>query len=240
MPLPQPYDWNRIRTAIRQLEDAFPGLLENIVLIGGGASWFYREALRQWNDPVFRVPQWTDEEEAMWLSKDVDFMGLDEAEATDLLQTPFNPETHTFHFRGLELDFLEEGLTLTRQNAVLNRRTVRLPEVTFYVVEATLLYAEKTALLRAKQRPQDELHHRLLAEFLKCEFCRDIEGPGTFNPSRWVARARAVKTSTLDFFRDDERFRHRLRAGIAKLNPDTHKAVLHWANHHLPDDNQVS
>src|SRR5438445_6282495 len=118
MPPPPAYDWNRIRAALRQLDDAFPGLLENIVLIGGGACWFYREALRQWNDSVFRVPQWTREEESLWVSKDVDFMGLDEAEATELLQTPFDPETHTFHFHGLELDFLEEGLQLTRQNAV--------------------------------------------------------------------------------------------------------------------------
>ena len=231
---PPAYDWNRIRAALRQLDDAFPGLLENIVLIGGGACWFYREALRQWNDSVFRVPQWTREEESIWLSKDVDFMGLDEAEATELLQTPFDPETHTFHFRGLELDFLEEGLRLTRQNAVLNRRAARLPEVTFYVVEATLLYAEKCALLRSKARPQDRLHCQLLTEFLKCEFCRELEDVATLNPSRWVARARAVKASTLDFFSGDERISKRLRDGVARLNPATHKAVLQWAKHYLP------
>lgn len=235
MALPQVYDWNRIRVALRQLDETFPGLLENIVLIGGGACWFYREALRQWNDPIFRVPQWTREEESMWVSKDVDFMGLDEAEAVELLKTPFDPETHTFHFNGLELDFLEEGLQLTRQNAVLNRRAAQLPEVTFYVVEATLLYAEKGALLRSKARPRDKLHHQLLAEFLKCEFCREIEAAATLNSARWVARARAVKTSTLDFFSHDQRLCERLRAGISKLNPATHKAILQWAKHHLPE-----
>jgi len=234
MALPKVYDWNRIRAALRQLEEFFPGLLENVVLIGGGACWFYREALNQWNDPMFRVPLWTNEEEFTWVSKDVDFMGLDEAEATELLQTPFDPETHTFHFQGLELDFLEEGIQLTRQNAVLNRRNAQLPEVTFYVVEATLLYSEKCALLRTKARPQDLLHHRLLVEFLKCEFCRELEAINTLNPSRWVARARAVKTSTLDFFASDGLFGERLRAGISKLNPVTHKAIVQWAKHHLP------
>jgi len=113
MALPNVYDWNRIRAALRQLHETFPGLLENVVLIGGGACWFYREALRQWNDQTFPVPAWTEAEEAIWLSKDVDFMGLDLAEASNLLQTPFDETTHTFHFRGLEVDFLEEGLQLT-------------------------------------------------------------------------------------------------------------------------------
>ena len=234
MALPKVYDWNRIRAALRQLDVTFPGLLENTVLIGGGACWFYREALSQWNDTQFRVPQWTSEEETTWVSKDVDLMGLDEAEATALLQTPFDPETHTFHFQGLELDFLEEGMLLTRQNAVLNRRIAQVPEVAFYVVEATLLYAEKCALLHAKARPQDLLHHRLLVEFLKCEFCRELEAAGSLNSSRWVARARAVKTSTLDFFTSDPRFGERLRAGVSQLHPVTHKAIVQWAKHHLP------
>jgi hypothetical protein len=235
MALPKVYDWNRIRAALKQLNDTFPGLLENIVLIGGGACWFYREALRQWDDPMFRLPQWTPEEELTWVSKDVDFMGLDEAEAAELLKTPFDPETHTFHFRGLELDFLEEGLRLTQQNAVMNRRAAEIPGLTFYVAEATLLYAEKCALRQLKERPQDRVHHQLLVEFLKCEFCREIENVTSLNPSRWVARARAVKSSTVEFFSSDARFSERLRRGIGNLKFPEHKAVLHWAKHHLPD-----
>jgi len=163
---PNVYDWNRIRAALRLMQEVFPGFLENVVLIGGGACWFYREALRQWQDPDFPVPLWTEAEEAVWLSKDVDFMGLDREEASQLLDTPFDEEPHTFHFRGLELDFLEEGLRLTPQNAVLSRRAAQLPEVIFYVAEAALLYAEKCALVQTKERPQDRLHQRLLAEFL--------------------------------------------------------------------------
>jgi hypothetical protein len=51
MPARNVYDWNRIRAALRLLHEVFPGFLENVVLIGGGACWFYREALRQWADP---------------------------------------------------------------------------------------------------------------------------------------------------------------------------------------------
>ena len=112
MVLPKVYDWNRIRAALRQLGATFPALLERVVLIGGGACWFYREALSQWKDTLYRVPKWATEENDIWVSKVVDLMGLDEAEAVELLQTPFAPETHTFHFPGLELDFLEEGCAL--------------------------------------------------------------------------------------------------------------------------------
>src|ERR1051325_9333587 len=155
--------------------------MENVVLIGGGSCWFYQEALGQYGDRDFPVPAWTEAEEAIWLSKDVDFMGLELDEAAQLLQTPFDDETHTFHFRGLELDFLEEGLRLTPQNAVLSRRAVQLPELTFYVAEPSLLYAEKCALLQNKNRPQDRLHHRLMAVFLQCEFCREIEDARSLN-----------------------------------------------------------
>ena len=235
MALPKVYDWTRVRSALRQLDETFPGLLENVVLIGGGACWFYREALRQWNDPDFPVPVWTPDEEAVWFSKDMDFMGLDLAEASELLQTPFDETTHTFHFRGLEIDFLEEGLKLTPQNAVISRRVVLLPELKFYVAEASLLYDEKCALLRSKDRPQDRVHHRLLAEFLKCEFCREIENTPALKVSRWIGRARAVKSTTLDFFSNDPRFIQRLRTGLAHLTAPEHKAIRHWARHHLPD-----
>lgn len=233
MTAPSVYDWNRIRAALRLLQEVFPGFLENVVLIGGGACWFYREALRQWKDPVFPVPLWTEAEEAVWLSKDVDFMGLDREEASQLLDTPFDEATHTFHFRGLELDFLEEGLRLTPQNAVLSRRAVQLPEVVFYVAEASLLYAEKCVLVQTKERPQDHLHQRLLAEFLKCEFCREIENAAALNPARWVGRARAVKSAALGFFGGDARLARRLRAGIERLTAPEHNAIHHWAKHHL-------
>src|SRR5205823_5233932 len=98
-------------------------------------------------------------------------------------------------------------LRLTTENAVLTRRTVQLLDLTFYVAEASLLYAEKRALLQVKQRPQDRLHERLIGEFLKCEFCRQLEGDPLPNPARWVARARAVKTAAVNFFAEDVRLR---------------------------------
>ncbi len=123
---------------------------------------------------------------------------------------------------------------MTPQNAVLSRRAVQLPELTFYVAEASLLYAEKCALVHTKARPQDWVHQRLLALFLKCEFCREIESAQTLNPARWVGRARVVKTAAFNFFSTNARFTRRLRSGIARLTTPRHKAIHHWARHPLP------
>jgi hypothetical protein len=234
MPLPKVYDWERFRLALKQLHDTFPGFLQSVVLVGGGAAWFYRETLRQWRDSEFPVPDWTAAEQNEWLSRDVDFMGLDVAEAADLLQTPFDETTHTFHFAGLEVDFLDEGLQLVANSALQTARLVQLPDFNFNVVEASLLFAEKSALLRAKDRPQDRLHRQLLVEFLKCEFCRQAEHPASLRSSRWVARARSVKTTDAGFFENDLRLTRRLTAAILAVKADEHRALKHWAKHHLP------
>ena len=55
MALPKIYNWERVRAALKVLSDAFPDEFPNWVLIGGGASWFFREQLKNANDPDFRV-----------------------------------------------------------------------------------------------------------------------------------------------------------------------------------------
>ena len=164
----------------------------------------------------------------------VDFMGLTVAEAADLLQTPWDETTHSFHYADLELDFLEEGLVLFAAEALRSARQAQLPDVTFNVAEAALLYAEKCALLARKARPQDHLHHALLARFLRCEFCRQTENPASLRTNRWIARARDAKTADVNFFVNDARFNARLARAIAALNAPEHRALKHWAKHHLP------
>lgn len=233
MALPKIYNWERVRAALKLLADAFPDEFPNWVLIGGGACWFFREQLRNANDPDFRVPAYSADEETAWLSKDVDFMGLTEAEGAALLGAPFKPETHTISFRGLEVDFLEEGFRLTLDLALRNTREVRTSDFVFYVIDPALLYAEKSALLASKSRPQDHLHKALLAEFLKHELCADVERPVNLDARDWVARARTIKTADLEFFACDEKFARRLALGISKLAA-LHKQVKSWARHHLP------
>lgn len=234
MSLPKIYDWARIRAALKHLAERFPGDFETWQLIGGAACWFYRAYLQRANDPDFRVPNYTADEEQIWLSKDIDFMGLLPEQAAALLASPFKPETHTITFEGIEVDFLEEGLRLRASDVSNTAREVRTTEFVFYAVEATLLYDEKLMLLRLKSRPQDRLHCALLEEFLKFEFCHEAENPTTLQPRKWLARARSVKTSNTNFFENDERLTRRLVLALSRLIAPEHRSLKHWARHHLP------
>ncbi len=234
MALPKINDWLVIRAALRQLADAFPEQFDDWVLIGGGACWFYRTMLEKWNDPDFPMPPLSPAEEAVWLSKDIDFMGATVAEAEKLLGAPFKTETHTISFHGLEVDFLEQGVWLTTAEAVRNAREIRTPEIVFRVIDAAHVFAEKLAVLRQKERPQDRLHIKVLELFLKCEFCREVETLESLDARDWVERARVVKTADHDFFVRDPLFAQRLRRGISQLNQKEYARIVHWAKHHLP------
>jgi hypothetical protein len=234
MSLPKIYDWEKVRAALKLLAARFPDFFPNWVLIGGGACWFYRESLRQAHDADFPVPPCTPADEQTWLSKDVDFMGLSVEEAEGLFESPFKPETHTISFEGLEVDFLEEGLRLTMSVAEANAREVRLDDLIFAVLAPETLFAEKSALLANKARPQDHLHYEVLVRFLKHELCADLENPATLDADEWVLRARSVKTTDLQFFTSDARFNERLVRAVVALNSTTHKRIKHWAKHHLP------
>jgi hypothetical protein len=233
MLLPKIYDWGRVRQALRLLAARFPEAFPGWVLIGGGACWFYRESLKLAHDRDFCPPACTPAEEQIWLSKDLDFMGLTMAEAEDLFQSPFKAETHTISFEGLEVDFLEEGLRFTMRDALANAREVRAGDFVFLVLAPETLFAEKCALLASKDRPQDRLHHALLAQFLKYEFCADLEEPDALDDNDWVLRAREVKTADLGFFSHDTRFNGRLARALAALDLATHKRIKHWAKHHF-------
>ena len=234
MSLPKIYDWEKVCAALKLLAVRFPEFFPDWVLIGGGACWFYRESLKQARDVDFPAPTCTPAEEQVWLSKDVDFMGLTVEEAEGLFAAPFKPETHTISFEGLEVDFLEEGLRLTLSEAVTHAREVRAGDLVFSVLAPEALFAEKSALLANKARPQDHLHHAVLVQFLKHELCADLENQATLDPNEWVLRARTVKTTDLQFFSRDARFNERLVRAVAALNSTTHNQIKHWAKHHLP------
>jgi hypothetical protein len=234
MALPKVNDWPAFRRHLKLLADAFPDQFTQWVLIGGGACWFYRTVLERWADTDFPAPKFSRADETVWLSKDIDFMGATEKEAAALLGAPFKPESHTFSFQGIEVDFLQEGVCLTRKDALRNARQARTPEFVFRVLDAGWLYAEKLAVIRHKERVQDRLHLLVLETFLKCEFCREVEDVSTLDADEWVERARTVKTADHGFFTRDEVFLGRLQRGIRRLNAPEHRALKHWAKHHLP------
>ena len=158
MLLPKIYDWPKVRADLKRLSDRFPGDFESWQLIGGAACWFYRAYLERANDPDFRVPEYSPADEQLWMSKDMDFMGLSSDEAVNFFGQPFKPDTHTISFDGMEIDFLDEGLRLDANDVANTAREVRTSEFIFYVAEASLLYDEKFTLMRLKNRPQDRLH----------------------------------------------------------------------------------
>ena len=234
MALPKVNDWPAIRRHLKLLADEFPEPFTQWVLIGGGACWFYRTVLERWADADFPAPFFSEDEEAIWLSKDIDFMGATVKQAEALLGAPFKAETHTISFRGIEVDFLEEGVRLTREDASRNARQARTPDFVFRVLDAGWLYSEKLAVVHTKERLQDRLHLRALETFLKCEFCREVEDPETLDADEWVERARTVKTVDHDFFTRDRVFVFRLNRSINELTKPEHRALKHWAKHHLP------
>lgn len=101
-------------------------------------------------------------------------------------------------------------------------------------LKLAILYSEKCALMANKNCPQDQLHQMLLREYLKYEFCADIENLQVLEPSNWIASARTVKTADLSFFERDQRLRDRLNPAIASLTAPEYRALKHWAKHHLP------
>lgn len=234
MALPKVNDWPAFRRHLKLLSETFPDQFTQWVLIGGGACWFYRTVLEQWADADFPAPKFSEAEEAVWLSKDIDFMGPTMKQAEALLNVPFKTESHTFTFRGIEVDFLDEGVRLSRKEALRNARQARTPEFVFRVLDAGWLYAEKLAVARNKERVQDHLHLSVLETFLKCEFCRELEDVPTLDADEWVERARTVKTANHSFFTRDQVFIRRLQRGIQPLTAPEHRALKHWAKHYLP------
>ena len=69
------YNWDAIHEALRRIAAHNPEFLANTVLVGGAACWYYRLALSKANDPDFPMPVYTPDQERIWLSKDLDFMG---------------------------------------------------------------------------------------------------------------------------------------------------------------------
>ncbi len=79
------YNWDAIREDLRRIGTHNPEFLANTVLVGGPACWYYRLALSKANDPDFPIPFHTPDQERVWLSKDLDFMGESSEEIAELI-----------------------------------------------------------------------------------------------------------------------------------------------------------
>src|SRR3954470_20475892 len=79
-------DWEAAKVCLAELQREAPNMLQQAVVIGGIACWFYRNRLSKANDPDFKVPRFSATEEGFWLSKDIDFTNYFAEDARDLLK----------------------------------------------------------------------------------------------------------------------------------------------------------
>ncbi len=227
------YSWDGIRDDLKRIHAHNPDFLPNTVLVGGAACWYYRLALTRAADVDFQVPNYTPSEEDVWLSKDLDFMGESKDEISELIGQPCPAMGALTEYAGATLDFIEEGLKMTREAANRTARRAEIDELTFYLASPSLLFAEKHARTLQKNRPQDALHQEVLARFVKMELCRTLERPEAFDTKEWLSEAKEVKTADLHFFDHDPALRRRLHTSSRGLGPE-HRAIAHWIQHHVP------
>jgi hypothetical protein len=227
------YNWDAIREDLRRIEAYNPEFLASTVLVGGAACWYYRLALSKANDPDFPMPGYTPDQERVWLSKDLDFMGESNEEISQLIGQPCPAMGALLEYAGATLDFVEEGLKMTRQSANQTARKAQAGDLTFYIVSPSLLFAEKQAcVLQKTNRPQDHLHRDVLARFIRMELCRSLEQPEDLDTKEWLSEAKESKTADNHFFAQDTALSRRLYTAAARLAPE-HRAILHWIRHHV-------
>jgi hypothetical protein len=229
----QGYSWDGIRQDLKRIDAHNPNFLANTVLVGGAACWYYRLGLTKAGDPDFPLPSYTAEQERVWLSKDLDFMADSPQEISELIGAPCPPMGKLVVYGGATLDFIETGLKMTSEAATRTARKVRAEDLVFYIASPSLLFAEKTACVSQKNRPQDPLHREVLARFIKMELCRNLEQPAELDTKDWLAQARDAKSADLQFFTRDAALRRRLHTSAPTLARE-HRAITHWVRHHVP------
>lgn len=135
------------------------------------------------DDPDFRVPLLSQELEAKWLSKDLDFTGIFSGDAFALLPQLTVRDAGNREYlqvEGVRLGFAQVGLTINPEEAMQHCRVVRFTGpagevVEFFVADPVTLYREKLALVQRRNAPADPLHLAVLAEYVRLETCQHSE-----------------------------------------------------------------
>lgn len=179
-------DWNKAREVLSEIQKINPGFIADNVIIGGSAAWFYRTLLEKENDQDFRLPDYTEAENAIWLSRDIDFIGTKREDYPAELQTEPVGDPPKVFIKGVWVDSPNTGLFITKESAL--KTAIEVENATtgiFYkIVSPTLLYHEKQALiLNKKNRPQDNLHLKTLQQASRLVICKLAEDEG-LNPKQ--------------------------------------------------------
>jgi len=170
-------DWEITRQTIGRIQEINPAFTSDNCLIGGSAAWFYRTLLEKENDPDFPAVAYTPEEEAIWYSQDVDFIGTKRENYPSELQTEPEGSPPIVRINGVWVDTPDEGLFLTRNEASKTAVEAENPITgnSFQIASPILLYREKKTLLQEKNRPQDILHLKTFRQASKLLLCKLAE-----------------------------------------------------------------
>jgi hypothetical protein len=169
-------DWSVVKRVLARISEMSGDFLEGNILIGGGAAWFYRSFLETAKDPDFRVSAFSDEENRIWLSKDIDFIGTKREDIAGCLGVLREGEPTAAVIDGIWIDSPNEGLFITRDRALPTALRTALPNgIEFLVASPILLHREKTELISRKSRPQDRLHLETLMQASRLVLCQLME-----------------------------------------------------------------
>lgn len=235
-------DWERTKVVLRGIHDLAPDFLATNALIGGAASWFYREALIKMADVDFPLPSLTPDEATLWFSKEVDFLGDHAADYPKLLGVAPVGDPPRVMVADTWIDSPNRGMTISPESCVLHAQDATIDEtISFAVMDPVSLYEEKCALVRDRaisnrvSRPQDPLHVHVLREYLYCNLVRRLEAATITTPEAraWGNDARRLKTMQQDFHLD-LRYRRRVHAALPHVRTQPARAVTAYVEHHVP------
>jgi hypothetical protein len=220
-------NWEAAKGCLAELHREAPSLLQQAVLIGGMACWFYRHLLATARDPDFKVGELSPEQERLWLSKDIDFTNFFAPDARGLLRNHVvADEAGRLHLivADIPIGFAQVGLTFDPESAWaeswIGNFTWGGSRVQCRVLHPISLYREKLALSQRRGFESDRLHCAVLAEFLRLETCRQAESlakaPGLEERTSALKFLFGIRDRTFEICRD-QRVRRRLgQCGSAK------------------------
>ena len=232
-------DWRAVESTLAEIHRISPDFLEENVLIGGGASFFYRELVEKTNDRDFPATLETGEDRYLWLSKDIDFVGTPKDEIPWQLGL-HEDESGKCMVNGVWVDSPDVGYTF---DAAMARSTAIVVTsenygIDFLVISPALLLKEKRALIEdpKKRRTQDKLHAEVSKQAIKLLLCKWVEEiPRTKdNLKAWKTLADETKRYAPDLL-DDPIVSRRLNLAAESLMEDPiGKSVYHWIKHKIP------
>jgi hypothetical protein len=172
-------DWEAAKVCLAELQREAPSILQQAVVIGGIACWFYRNRLTKANDPEFKAPSFSPTQESFWLSKDIDFTNYFAEDARNLLkQHVVTDESgrRSLQVSGVPIGFAQVGLTFDPETAWaeswISRFQVAGTSVQCRILHPVALYREKLSLAQRRASEADQMHCSVIAEFLRYEVCR--------------------------------------------------------------------